>query len=435
MLTLPRCGRHLTLAATCVAALLAVQAPAHAEIPQDVEAMIREAARIGNATTVAAVVEVAKSLNPEQAEEIGKFGEPFMAQATNPVPPPPPVPPEIDPEVEAMIREAAKTGNADTLAAVLLVAKSTTPQKVAAIDKLGQTLLAQAPRPAITPPVEAMIREAGRIGDATTLNSVVKVAKSNDPDDSRAIDQLGASLMGDIKAKAAADAARKREAEIARLASLGAFDGWSGQGEAGFSLTTGNTDQVGLLVGLKLNKEGLKTRHKFAASLDYQETDKIKTRERYLANYGFSYLLNDSLYASATLGWEQDRFAGFAHRFTESIGIGYRFSDWKGMTLDVDGGPAMRQTRLINGFSSNEYGARGSITYRWTIRDGYVFSEDGSIVVSDSNTTFISTSALTAKLTSFISGRISFNIQSESDPLLGLESTETATRASIVYSF
>jgi putative salt-induced outer membrane protein len=405
---------------------------AQAELPPHVEAMIREAARVGNDQTVAAVVEVAKSLNPEQAEEIVALGETLKTG----LPVIEPAKPAIAPPVEAMITEAARSGNAETLTSVIAIARATNPDDAAAIDFLGATLLAQAaPPPAIPPTVEAMIREAWRVGDATTLASVVKVAKSNNPDDVRAIEILGAELMGDIQTRQREAATRAREAEQARLAALGMFDGWTGQGELGAGLTTGNTDQVNALIGLRLAKEGLRARHKFAASLDYQQTDGLRTRERYAANYGLNYLLGDGLYISSTLGWERDEFAGFSRRFTESIGLGVRLIDRPRMTLDVDGGPALRQTLFIDGTSDDEFGARGSLTYRWTIRNGFTFSEDASIVSSDGNTTIISASALAAKITEYLSTRVSFNVQSETQPLPGRKPTDTATRVSVIYSF
>ena len=70
-----RAGRQLTYFALACAAAVLPPAMVRAEIPPNVEAMIREAGRIGNSRTVAAVTEVAKSLNPDQAEEIGKLGE------------------------------------------------------------------------------------------------------------------------------------------------------------------------------------------------------------------------------------------------------------------------------------------------------------------------------------------------------------------------
>lgn len=417
----------------CALALAAASAPAQAQLPPPAQAMIEEAARIGNVTTVTAVIEVAKSTWPDHAEEIAAFGEPIAASA-RPVEAPPP-PPPVAPQVEAMLREARRTGDNAALTTVIAVAKAANPDEAAAIDALGGRLLAQVPPPPISPAIEAMLQKAGRTGDATTLASVVKVAKAEHPQEARAIDVLGVKLMADVQARQREAATRAREAEEARLASLGAFDGWSGQGEAGFGLTSGNTDQMSALIGLKLAKDGLKARHKLNASLDYQETDGQLSRERSLVTYGLNYLLGEGYYLSSSLGWERDEFAGFARRFTESLGIGIRLVQRPGMTLDVDGGPALRQTRFTDGTGDNQFGARGSLAWRWTVRDGFTVSEDASIVTSDGSTTLISTSALTAKLTSFISARMSFNVQSESDPLPGRKATDTATRASLVYSF
>jgi|GEM_PF-462388 len=429
-----RSGRAVVRLSITAAASLSAAA-AQAEIPPDVETMIREAARIGNGKTIAAVVEVAKSLHPAEAEEIAKLGETLMAEVEHQALPSPP-PPAIDPAVEAMIREAARGGNAEALKATLALARKTNPDDAAAIDALGVTLLAgTAPPPAIAPEAEAMIREAGRSGDSTTLTSVVGVAKAKHPDQKRAIDELGATLMGTIQAEQRAAAARAREAERARLAALGAFDGWSGQGEAGVGLTTGNTDQISALIGLKLAKQGLRARHNLAAVIDYQRTDGKLSRDRYVANYGLNYLLDEGLYASGSLGWERDTFAGFGRRFTESVGIGYRAISRKGMTLDIDGGPALRQTQFLDGSSESELGARGSLTFRWTIRDGITLSEDGSVVSSGGNTTWLSNAAVSAKFSEVISGRVSFYLKSESDPLPGREPTDTATRVSIVYNF
>lgn len=425
--------RAFLLPIACALAALCIAAPARAELPPEVEAMIREAARIGNGSTVAAIVEVARSIHPDHAEEIEALGEALMPEETPPEEPPPP--PAIAPDVEAMIRVAAGTGDAARLAAVVDVARAANPDQAAAIGALGMALAAQAPRPPIAPAVEAMIREAGRVGDATTLAAVVNVAKSNNPDETRAIDALGVTLMADVQRRAREAATRAREAEEARLAALGVFDGWSGQGEVGAGVTTGNTEQLSVLLGVRLNKEGLAARHKLAILADYQRTDGITSRERYSANHALNYLLGEGLYIATLVGWEQDRFAGFVRRFTESIGVGYRAISRPNMTLDIEGGPALRQTLYVDGLSDDEFGARGSLAFRWTLREGTVLSQDASLVGGGGTATLISTSSLTARFNRVLSGRVSFNLQSELEPQPGRRPTDTATRASLVYSF
>lgn len=307
-------------------------------------------------------------------------------------------------------------------------------RSLAALALMVPALFATPALAELPPSVELMLREAGKT-DKQTLIAVVRVAKTANPQDSDAIEVLGAKYLADMQHKSEEEQARAKAAEEARLAALGLLDGWRGQGEAGFGVTTGNTEQLNALIGVKLTKEGLKTRQNFAAALDYQQTDGVRSRERYLVSYGQNYLLRDGLYISTSLGWERDQFAGFARRFTESIGLGYRAISRPGMTLDVDGGPALRQTLYTSGFSYEEFGLRASVTYRWTLRPDTIFSQDASAVTSDGNATLISTSALTTKLSRKLSARVSLNVQSETEPQPGRKSTDTATRASLVYSF
>lgn len=280
----------------------------------------------------------------------------------------------------------------------------------------------------ISAPVEAMIREAARSGDEKIVEAVVKVAVATNPDDAEAIASLGAALLADAKAKAA----REHEAQ---LASQGLFEGWSGEGQLGAGLTSGNSDETSAVIGLKLAKEGLRTGHKLTALVDYLRSNGVTTRQKYAIGYAFNYDVGDDLYLVGTLGWERDKFAGYARRFTESAGIGYHAIATDSMTLDLEAGPALRQARLIGGVSEDEIGGRGSLAWRWTISDGVALTEDASVLSASDNTTLISTSALTAKLSGALSARLSFNVQKETMPAPGRTSTDTATRATIVYGF
>ncbi len=108
------------------------------------------------------------------------------------------------------------------------------------------------------------------------------------------------------------------------------------------------------------------------------------------------------------------------------------------MTLDLSAGPALRQTRFI--VMSDDAGAdglagRGSLDWRWTIWNGTTLTENASVLAERTDTTVISITALTAKLNGKLSGRLSYNVQRETDPPDGLKSLDTSTRATLAYSF
>lgn len=291
------------------------------------------------------------------------------------------------------------------------------------------TFLPAAPAAAEIPPaVEAMIREAGLGGDKATLDAVVKVAKATNPGEVEAIEHLARRML------TVADTKVKYEREM-QLATQGFLDGWKGEAQLGLGLTSGNTNETSGVVGLALKKDTVQTRHKVAALLDYLRTNDVTTRERFAASYALDYLFSENFYTYGIVGWERDRFAGYARRFTESLGIGLRAIDRPNMTLDLDAGPAIRQTLFTDGTSAIEIGPRASLTYKWTMARGMTFTEDASVVYDDGGTTFITNSALTSKITGRLSGRVSVKVQTESNRPVGAKPTDTATRAALVYTF
>ncbi|MCE7795965.1 DUF481 domain-containing protein [Sphingobium sufflavum] len=334
---------------------------------------------------------------------------------------------EIPPPVEAMIREAARSGDQSTVDAVVKIAKLTNPGDTAAIDILASSLLAARP-PFIPPSVEAIVREAARAGDSAVTAPVVRAAKATNPQQADAIETLAMGLL-------TAEQEKARQEREQRLASLRYLQGWKGQGQAGFGLTSGNTEEMSAVIGLSVKKEGLQSRHKFEALADYLRTNDLTTREKFGASYSLDWLLRQGFYVYGVVGWERDRFAGYSRRFTESFGIGLRAIDGESMTLDLDAGPALRQTAFTDNSASSDIGARASLNYKWVLSSSMNFTELASVISAEGRMTLTATSAFTSKITKALSGRLSFNVQSESNRADGAKPTDTATRATLVYEF
>ncbi len=334
---------------------------------------------------------------------------------------------EIPPSVEAMIREAARSGDQTTLDMVVRIAKATNPGEADAIDRLAISLPTRIPT-FLSPAVEAIVQEAARTGDPSTATTIVKAAKATNPGEADAIDALASGLLTDAQKKA-------KEEREKRLASLSYLQGWQGEGQAGFGITSGNTEELSAIAGLSVKKEGLQTRHKFEALADYLRTNHVTTREKFNASYSLDWLLREGFYTYGILGWEKDRFAGYSRRFTESFGVGIRALERRGMTLDLDAGPALRQTAFTDGRNTIEVGPRASLNYKWVLRPDMTFTEIASVVSGDGGMTVTANSAFTSKITKALSGRLSFNVQSESNRQEGTRPTDTATRATLVYEF
>lgn len=278
--------------------------------------------------------------------------------------------------------------------------------------------------------VASMIEAAAK--DPAKLKVVADIAKQTNPASAAEIDARVAEI------NAAAEAAR-----IEKLSSQTFLEGWTGQGEAGGFVSTGNAEESGLALGLGLKKESLKWRHRVDAIADYRETEGVKTKERYFAGYEGNYKITDRLYAVGALSWEKDVFAGIDRRFAESLGVGYRVIDQKTLHADVDASVAARQTEYVRpkvavagkDYSESTIGGRLGGRLVWDINENTSLSEVAVAYIDSRSNTLESTTALTTRLSGSLAARLSFNIRNESDPPVGREQTDTTTRASLVYSF
>ncbi len=273
-------------------------------------------------------------------------------------------------------------------------------------------------------PIVRLITEAAKTGDAAKLDQAAAASKTAYPQSAAEIDTLVASLR-----------AQAEMARIARLQQAGFFEGWSGEGEIGASETTGTSHNTTVAAGIKLNKDGIDWQHHIIGLIDYQRSNGVTTANRDLASYEADYHFSPQLFATGLVQWEQDKFAGFNRRFTETFGAGYQIINTPAFTWQISGGPAWRQTSLITGRSESDLSAHGATQFAWHLTAATVFTEDAGLYVGGRDDTYYSTTALTTNILGNLSARLSFNINVESNPPPGIQNTSTISRVTLVYSF
>lgn len=303
-------------------------------------------------------------------------------------------------------------------------------------------LSASAPAVAGIPdPVRAMIDAAIKTGDKGMVATVIELARLTNPDDA---DEIAAIHQAFLDAQRKQEAIAEAREERAILAA-GVFDNWSGKGEVGAFRSTGNNSNTGLTGNIELTRKGLDWSHRLRARADYQRSNGVTTRERYLAAYEPRYQINDRLFAYGLGQYEQDRFQGFGARYSASAGVGYRIIEEPGLTLDAKAGPAYRLTQYVSGENESRIGGLAGFDFDWAITDRLKFTQDSNlvaetgaaatIIIDSSNTTLNLISGLQFAVTDKISMRVSYQIDYESNPPAGTENTDTLSRFSVVYGF
>lgn len=291
------------------------------------------------------------------------------------------------------------------------------------LNEVGVTL-GRIPGPEIPPEIRAMLDAAMQAGDESGVDTLVRYARNGDPG-SRDLVLRRATEWKEARARARNE----------RVRQASAFQLWSGRVEAGGFVSTGNSDVTGLTGIADLTREGLRWRHRLTAQADFQRTAGVTSRERYAVGYQPNYKLNDRGYIYGNGQYESDRFLGYFSRYSGSVGAGYSVIRRNGLTLDIEVGPAFRQTDFTDRTMQGSLAARGSMELNWTLFSGLVATQSASGYWERYNSTIRSVSAIEAKLLGPLSARLSYTLQYESEPPNGRVTTDTTSRAALVYTF
>jgi len=280
-------------------------------------------------------------------------------------------------------------------------------------------------------PVRAMIEAAMRSDDPRAVDAVIKAAKATQPQDSAEIDAMKQKFDDTHSLVSAEKAERERE----RVLAARPLQLWKGEGEIGAFRTTGNTDSVGLSVGLKLERTGVYWRHKLQFTADYQKTNDEVSREQYLASYSPRYQLDEKLYAYGLVQYERDRFQGFWNRYSLSPGFGYRVADRKNLKLSIEGGPAIRFTDFVGEPAKTRASGLASVDFAWSPTATIRLTQQASAYLETENSTFTSTTGIEAGMLKGLKARLSYRYEHDTDPADGARQTDTLSRFTLVYGF
>lgn len=240
-------------------------------------------------------------------------------------------------------------------------------------------------------------------------------------------------------------------------------DGWFGEGSFSAGNTTGNTETTDLGLGLKLGKEQGVWKYGVEALADYGELEDVEARNRWLLSGTVDRYINDRLFGFGNASYEVDEFSGYESRAFIGGGLGYKVLDGAKATWDVRGGPGFKidEVRGIpcsagdpagasvqcagvadpDAFLFEEATSEESLSgilasnYAYAFNDNVTFTNDTDVLAAEVSTQISNVTALTAKLSDALSARVSFDVRHDTEPPIGFEDTDTATKVAIVYGF
>lgn len=292
----------------------------------------------------------------------------------------------------------------------------------------------------LPPALAAMIDTALASGDEAEANAVIRTAKRALPQSADAIDRRvarwrsGPQVPTVVQVATHPSPATPEPVDPAPIQTVSAPK-WSGEGEAGAFVNTGNAPGIGLVGGFKMLVEGENWRIGANARADYQETASVVTREQYRFSAEPNYKFDERGYLFGLGQYEQDRFQGFELRYSISGGLGYSVIKSDAAQLSVKAGPAWRVTEPVAAERESVVAGLASLEAKVKLTPSLQYSQDASIYSDATGSTFYTLAALDSKLIGKLKARLSYMVQHETAPELGRLGTDTTSRLTLVYGF
>lgn len=218
--------------------------------------------------------------------------------------------------------------------------------------------------------------------------------------------------------------------------------GWSGEGEFGLVVTTGNTETETLNTKLKTAYTDKPWVYKLGVTALSASEDGNTTAERYEASGKTEYHISDKSYWFGSLRYEDDRFSGFDYQGTLTGGYGRTLFDSETQHLDGEIGlgyrrskPAPEPEATMEPDAQSDVIARGAAAYWWQITDTTRFENDFLVEAGADNTFLENQAGLRVAINSRLSVKLGLAVRHNTDVPQGIEETDTVSTVNLVYAF
>ena len=228
---------------------------------------------------------------------------------------------------------------------------------------------------------------------------------------------------------------------------IAADEGWSGKGEGGISIVSGNSDSQIITAGVEVGKKTGPWEHSAKLSILKSESGDTETADSLLAGWVSKYLISDRSFVFGDLRYLDDDFDSFDAIYTVAVGYGYKVLMEEGHTWDVSAGAGYRDTEYDSRISDAALETDGlerdiasaalilGSDYSIQLTETTAFENDTRAEITSDNTYLQNVAALSVAMSDNLALKLKYDVRHNTDPAPGSTSTDKITSANVVYSF
>ena len=219
------------------------------------------------------------------------------------------------------------------------------------------------------------------------------------------------------------------------IAGPAAAQDWSGEGELGLSVTTGNTETENLNARLRASRSEGPWTNSGSLELLRESENGETSAERYLLILKSAYDWSERNYGFGSLRYDDDRFSGYQYQVSLTGGVGRHFIRTERTKLDIEFGPGYRASETDDGTTHEEAILHGNLDFTHQLTETTTVLETFLVEAGDANTHVESETGLKVAINSRLAMKTAFKVKHNSEVEPGREKTDTITSVNLVYGF
>jgi putative salt-induced outer membrane protein len=223
-----------------------------------------------------------------------------------------------------------------------------------------------------------------------------------------------------------------------------AFAQWTGKGQLGAILQTGNGDSLNANAKAEVKRTNGDWQHRMAASVVYESDEGNTTSQSWEVDGDSRYSFNPRDFGFGGFRYQNDQFSGFRYQATIAAGVGRRFidSDRTKLTGHIGLGLKSTETRdafdpntqlLVPGSQNNSLAAVGGVDWEHKVTDTTTVYDHFAFELASQNNFVRNEIGLSVAMTSRLALALAYTVRHNTDPPIGYDRTETLLTANVVY--
>lgn len=212
---------------------------------------------------------------------------------------------------------------------------------------------------------------------------------------------------------------------------------WNGEGEFGYTSTSGNTESKTLNTKLSVGKKVDKWDHNAKIEVLTTSNNGVDSANSVVFTEKSQYSFAEKTFSFGRLRYEEDEFSGFEYQSVISFGVGHVFISGGKHNLEASAGAGYKDFKedLLLAEKVQEAVFDGELKYAYKISETSEFNQNFLVESGNSNTYSKSETFLKLVVVGNLGAKFGYEVKNNSGVPDGVKKTDTITTVTLVYSF